>query len=264
MGGRAGWGPPARHSPHPPARPPLAPPACAPVWSCRPLMESLPSRQLPLPGTLSALGERCTPHPSSPQIHLHSPNAAAPTAPSVGPQRRAPRGPPAIPPHAPAQASDPTHSPPTSPLPEPRGVWDPTRAGGGGREHGPKEAEGQALNMDRPVRRGPGPAAGLLVSPPARTQGTKGGPGSPQWTRRPEEVASCRTRLRPPAAGTQTPGGGAGTLLQWGDGRRRPGLRLGDTQTPFFSLWDTPACRRPARRSLGGRQLRPGLWPACE
>ena len=162
------------------------------------------------------------------------------------------------------QASDPTHSPPTSPLPEPRGVWDPTRAGGGGREHGPKEAEGQALNMDRPVRRGPGPAAGLLGSPPARTQGTKGGPGSPQWTRRPEEVASCRTRLRPPAAGTQTPGGGAGILLQWGDGRRRPGLRLGDTQTPFFSLWDTPACRRPARRSLGGRQLRPGLWPACE
>lgn len=33
------------------------PPACAPVWSCRPLMECLPSRQLLLPGTLTAQGE---------------------------------------------------------------------------------------------------------------------------------------------------------------------------------------------------------------
>lgn len=35
----------------------LLPPACAPVWSCRTLMEYLPSRQLPLPRTLTERGE---------------------------------------------------------------------------------------------------------------------------------------------------------------------------------------------------------------
>lgn len=63
-----------------------------------------------------------------------------------------------------------------------------------------------------------------------------------------------------PGARHTDPGGAGGP---WVRGRGGQG-RGSETHRPFSSASDTPACRRPARRSLGGRQLRPGPWPACE
>lgn len=87
---RGGPGPCAAHHPRGPGR--ALPPACAPVWSCRPLMEWLPPRQLPLPGTLTERESDERLARAAPEIHLDSPTAAGPhraqhRAPCVQPAR---------------------------------------------------------------------------------------------------------------------------------------------------------------------------------
>lgn len=211
------------------------PPAARPTRLRASLELSAPDGEPPVPPAAAPRDAKCagramraaSEQPSDPSSFTKCcrPHRAQRGPPVPRPMRAAGR-----PPHAPAWASDPAAPPtvgPATPCP---------------------------LFPHKPTAR----AAWALGPDQGRAGVGSGGPGSPQWRRQPEEEAtSPRTRLGPPAAGTQTPGAGAGALLQRGDGGGRPGPRLGDTQTPFYSLWDAPACRRPARRSLGGRQLRP-------
>lgn len=143
------------------------------------------------------------------------PHRAQRGPPAPRPTRAASRTPPTPLPRPqtpPSPAADPTHRAPTSP-PRPHESaaratkalgTRPGQVGVGGAQA--ERSRGQALNVDRPMR----PAGSPDSSSP---WGTRGGPHPPQ-----------------------APRGGAVAVLRRGDGGRRPGPGLGDTDPVLQSL----------------------------
>lgn len=212
VGGRAGWGPPAaRHSPRPP-------PATRPTRLRASLELSAPDGEPPVLPAAAPRDAKCAgramraapeqpPDPSS-FTKCCRPHRAQRGPPAPRPTRAASRSPPTPRPRPqtpPSPAADPTHRAPTSPVPGPRRLWGPDLGRWGWGERRPREAGAG-------TQRGQAREA-CWVPRQLRTWGTRGGP-------------------HPPRA----PGGGAVAVLWRGDGGRRPGLGLGDTDPVLQSL----------------------------